>query len=361
MQNTVDSASIPTVNNITNYMGYIKQHQLASCISRGENRKYPGLQAAAFRRNSSLDIRGMVDAFEKVIGNTLTEMQRRHFLAFSQHYGLPTNLLDFTFSPLISLYFACMGEPDTEGYVYFIQKDRLINISSHLDLINSVFFPRFLTAAEELDDLYNGIVHVFIHNRSYGPEFLRCIDDMLGTDPANESIHSEIHALLKTWDGDSLDALDHLLMLMKKRLKRVQGLETDMPLDSLGTHNRLLVQALQLLVLSVPYGRSFRLPFYFTYEPANITNRVSNQSSVFIYQLYGINDLRQDIIPDLTLKIQNKAEIMEDLDSLGINESFIFNDYDHIASYIRRKYLRLSNEREQAWQRLRRMTQNSPQ
>lgn len=35
MQNTVDSASIPTVNNITNYMGYIKQHQLASCISRG--------------------------------------------------------------------------------------------------------------------------------------------------------------------------------------------------------------------------------------------------------------------------------------------------------------------------------------
>ena len=41
MQNTVDSASIPTVNNITNYMGYIKQHQLASCISRGENRKYP--------------------------------------------------------------------------------------------------------------------------------------------------------------------------------------------------------------------------------------------------------------------------------------------------------------------------------
>ena len=52
---------------------------------------------------------------------------------------------------------------------------------------------------------------------------------------------------------------------------------------------------------------------------------------------------------------------MEDLDSLGINESFIFNDYDYIASYIRRKYLRLSNEREQAWQRLRRMTQNSPQ
>ncbi len=32
-------------------------------------------------------------------------MQRKHFLAFSQHYGLPTNLLDFTSSPLISSIF----------------------------------------------------------------------------------------------------------------------------------------------------------------------------------------------------------------------------------------------------------------
>ncbi len=57
--------------------------------------------------------------------------------------------------------------------------------------------------------------------------------------------------------------------------------------------------------------RPFSVPFYFTYEPANITNRVSNQSSIFLYQLYGINEIRQEIQPDFRLKISNKTEILK--------------------------------------------------
>ena len=115
-------------------------------------------------------------AFERHIGNSLTEMQRKHFLAFSQHYGLPTNLLDFTFSPLISLYFSCGGEPGDNGYVYFIKKDRLIDISENLELINSVILSRFLFAPEELEDLFRGITDVFLKEEAYIFEFLEEID-----------------------------------------------------------------------------------------------------------------------------------------------------------------------------------------
>lgn len=117
-----------------------------------------------------------------------------------------------------------------------------------------------------------------------------------------------------------------------------------MPLSDLGSYACLYVQMIWVLLFITHHDGPFRTPFYFTYEPANVTNRISNQSSIFIYQLYGINEVRQEIHPDMTLKIENKAEIIEELDCLGINEQFIFNDYDHVASYIKKKYLKRSDE-----------------
>lgn len=42
----------------------------------------------------------------------------KEFLFLAQHYGLPTRLLDWTYNPLIALYFACCSSFDKDGVVY---------------------------------------------------------------------------------------------------------------------------------------------------------------------------------------------------------------------------------------------------
>lgn len=85
----------------------------------------------------------------------------------------------------------------------------------------------------------------------------------------------------------------------------------------------------------------------FIYAPILSFKRGRNQEGLFIYQsflsydeeLYNCHILSmQRIWPDYVIVIENKEQILKELDFIGINEKFIYGDYDSIAKYIRRKY-----------------------
>ena len=69
----------------------------------------------------------MIDEFYKETAHKLNE-DKIDFIAFAQHHGVPTNLLDVSTSPLTALYFACLGKPDVDGAVY-IGFDEYINVT----------------------------------------------------------------------------------------------------------------------------------------------------------------------------------------------------------------------------------------
>ena len=351
------------VESLLDYIQVMKEERLEECISRGENARYPQICAAAFRRNGSLDIQAMVDEFQSYIGNSLTEMQNRHFLAFSQHYGLPTNLLDFSYSPLISLYFACSGNEEKEGYVYFLSKERLIDITRNLDLVKPGLFSQLLLAAPKTEALYDGITKFFCQDERYVAEFLEGIDRMIGRLPRNERVHRALRQALRTIRTEgvcSMDDLESLIKILDRNRPFAGELEPEIKTKYLGAFGHIFCRVLSYAFLIRDKDAKLEFPFYFTYEPANITARVSNQSSILIYQLYGIDNLRQAIIPDFEVTIANKEEILSDLDHLGINEKFIFNDYDHIASYIKRKHLKTADETEEKWTKIQKMAGEFP-
>lgn len=377
------------INNLNEYITCITQNSLGEYISRGENSRFDRITSSAFRYKSPIRFQKLADIFYDEIGNTITNMQRENFVAFAQHHGIPTNLVDFSKSPLVSLFFACYDPysiSDDSGYVYFINSNRLIDITEFLKYPNNqtnifqnlihfkpsvcpLLLQLYKYEHNHIQEIENTIVEWINKLKKYSnvrekyKNVFQIVNEFkkYSKEPYNHKLceyaQKILNALVKSnhdnrtltdfflWD----DYIEEYYSLLKEVNKFTQYTYFE---DIL----------LLLLVMRVVFGElfdfspynkkgldSFDFPFYFTYSPPNVLSRIENQSSLFIYQLFYddyiadpyIDEIKyratQNILPDYTIKINNKKEILRSLDSLGINLKYIYKDYDNIAKYIKSK------------------------
>lgn len=116
--------------------------------SQKEPYKDSGIVASCYRKffkhNTNDDLNNMLDEYYFNLGHQLNETDKSNFLAYAQHHGLPTNLIDISSVSLVALYFACektyydnesmkaSQSEDNDGHVYAIKKNKFINVSNQV-------------------------------------------------------------------------------------------------------------------------------------------------------------------------------------------------------------------------------------
>jgi len=115
--NRGDNMITHKVKSISEYLSIIEELGISEYVYRGQNEPYYSIEASGFRpylggwdSDKIYDMEHLHSAFYNRIIGQISENQKKHFLAFCQHHGIPTNLVDMSYSPLVALFFACDGK-----------------------------------------------------------------------------------------------------------------------------------------------------------------------------------------------------------------------------------------------------------
>ncbi|TBX15614.1 hypothetical protein BFS06_09435 [Clostridium perfringens] len=358
------------INSLNEYIELIKSNKLNEYYFRGENNKYDSIISSLLRKDESKLLKrknfnfyeNVINKYYEEIATNISEFDRNNFLAFSQHHGLPTNLIDLTSSPLISLYFACSKDAykkNDKGYVYLISKERTIDSSR---LINELFTPP--------KENYNLISLFTMQNKLVFNWFVSCLNNYFwhnGFEPYLQDILKQCTELSSTsvnnilnFFNDYMNAMQDFKLVTNPELfnellfeNSKIDLEVGQCTNFTGVYINLISEffsALNSIHFFNNTGLDIKFPNmpYFIYKTPYKFDRVRNQEGLFLYQLYytyaseceGIPNkiIKQTVTPDLAIIINNQKHILEELDFIGINEKSIYGDFDSIAKYISQKF-----------------------
>lgn len=197
-----------SIESLNDYLDFIDEIDYNNFYFRGESKHFTTRTASAHRDYSdNLWCRPQVDfdssllRYYQEIGNTLNDSEKENFIAYAQHHGLLTPLIDISSSPLTALFFGSENSNNKTqndyGYIYIFNKSNSIDISSSLrgyeniDLLdNLINLPSDFFSA----DFYNGLQKIRItHPELFGYMFYDLLHHVKHFDDLDIATTSFVH------------------------------------------------------------------------------------------------------------------------------------------------------------------------
>lgn len=369
-----------TINSLAEYIDYISKHTNNDFYFRGESCYFDNRISSGLRNINYFDFGQdekdrtpffyYIKEFYMEISNRLNTIDRNNFIAFAQHHGIPTNLLDVSKDPLVALYFACQDNVDSNyGYIYLFQKDNILDITQYLPKYNmyndSEFILELCKLEEESLKSTMRLFQNFFKDKIelFKLLFLNLIEERksVGLDLDSKLCEDRILEIFNSCYTNqkielfSLKVNDYYFNIIEiiQNIKDKLGIKYNLEDITNDDINKFITI---YTLLTIDYFKHiinvgepvFWINFLpiFKYETTSSFERIKNQKGLFFYQcylryrepVYGVNGCPiQRIAHNKEIQIQNKSKILKDLDKIGVNRKTIFDDFDNIARYIVQK------------------------
>lgn len=280
---TVEVNFISSINQYVDFLGEIRKKD-SKLFFRGHSKVSYDLRPSLFRKEEWLSNERKM--YLELMAKCPYEFERleTHIekLAEMQHYGLPTRLLDITQNPLVALYFAC-----------------------------------------ESQHLHYGEIVIFSQNLDSIKYFQSDTVAMLASIPLftkDEQMQFYYASINQPSGGNNFN-------------NRVERLVHEVRMERPGFKSEIRPEDIIDAVVCIP---------------ARKNRRIDNQEGAFIVcglleEIYG--DKTHNTLSNMRLKLENKktaiciidkkTELLNELESLGINKAKIYPEIDDVADYIK--------------------------
>ena len=174
------------VSKLSEYMAYVEELPSEFCLSRGQSKDYPLLpsalrtDSAGNRKYSKRVIRTFLEQFKinsyQYMENPWDIKNDIEWMLYAQHYGIPTKLMDFTASHVISLLFsvekAFQEDSESDAVVYFLnptalnirnkEQSQIINISGDTSISSEGHDGPFVVQGRKINPRVNAQKGLFV-------------------------------------------------------------------------------------------------------------------------------------------------------------------------------------------------------